>query len=222
MKELERIEKMIVESGGREGTTFLARNSNLPPKLLAAAFTELPNESYKEFINKLKLKSSSYERIVYLGLIGKPGRGKTLAAVKYYVHLLAANKRRSPLFLTAYDLFEYYKGRIELHRFAVSEVEISSWFEAKGSSPDTEEIIPFSQLTRKYDLILVDDLVEEAYEAFEKLCHLAYTTDTLVIFTTNEDPVEALSPRIQSRFFESALMIDFDDFPYLRQVRRLK
>ncbi len=222
MKELERIERMIVESGGREGAVFLARNSNLPPKLLVSSFTVLPHSTYKDFIAKLKLKSSSYDRVVYVGLVGKPGRGKTLAAVKYYTHLLAAGKRSRPLFLTAYELLDYYKGRIELHRFAVSEVEISSWFEARGSSADTEEVVPFSQLTRKYDLILVDDLVEEAYEAFEKLCHLAYTTDTLVIFTTNEDPVEALSPRIQSRFFEAALMIDFDDFPYLRQVRRLK
>ena len=218
MTEFERIEKMIVEKGGREGAVFLARSSNLPENLLLAAFKNIPQELYKEVMSQVKVKRAALERPLFYFFYGKPGRGKTLTAIKYYVHLLAAGIRRKPLFLTAMELEDYYRGRIELRRFQLSDIELSSWFTAKGAQ-DESEIVPFSQLCRCYDLILVDDVTANESEALDKLILQAYTTDTYLVLTTNEETItETLSPRVVSRFFECSVTVNFDDFPYLRRV----
>ncbi len=218
MTELERIEKMIVEKGGREGAVFLARNSNLPENLILASFKNMPQDLYRKVMGQVKNKRASMDRPLFYLFYGKPGRGKTLSAVKYYVHLLAAGIRRRPLFLTAMELDEYYKGRIELRRFQLSEIELSSWFVGRGSQ-DQSEIVPFSQLCRWYDLILVDDATANESEAIDKLILQAYTTDSYLIFTTNEESfAEILSPRAVSRFFECLVAVNFDEFPYLRRV----
>jgi len=218
MTEFERIEKMIVEKGGREGAVFLARSSNLPENLLLAAFKNIPQELYREVMAQVKTKRAALERPLSYFFYGKPGRGKTLTAVEYYVHLFAAGIKRKPLVLTAMELEDYYRGRIELHRFQLSDVELSSWFTARGVQ-DESEVVPFSQLCRRYDLILVDDVTENEAEALDRLILQAYNTDTYLILTTNEETLaEILSPRAVSRLFECSVSVNFDDFPYLRRV----
>ena len=217
-KELERIRQEMEERGAEKGCFYLLKNSNLPPTLLLAAFKNIPPGLFGKVLHKIGEQKKDFDRLLFYGFIGKPGRGKTLCGVRLYSYLLFSGEKRKPLFMTSFDLEDFARGRIQLHRFATANFDTISWFENRGTEAVSEEIIPFSQLTRRYDLILVDDVSEETVSHFEKLILQAYTTDTVVIFTSNIDLLELVSPRAKSRLIESCLFVDFDEFEYLRGI----
>ncbi|OMH39943.1 hypothetical protein [Desulfurobacterium indicum] len=223
-EELERkyweLVKAVKRKGYDEQTVHRLRNFNTPISVILASFEKLPKTFWNLVLDLITEKEKNLSNPLFYCFTGKPGRGKTLSAVRFMFTKLLSKideepEYKAPLFMTSFELEDYALGKIELHR---SYYGNEAWFEARNFS-DKDDVIPFSQLTKNFDIILIDDVTEETTSHLEKVILNAYLTNTIVVFTTNVDVMEFFSPRTNSRLLESCVFIDFNDFPYLRDIQ---
>jgi len=219
---LEQLRKYLEKAAGCDSRTWrnllgcnLPKRRGMVPLLERALATDIiPQEFAKGYFAEIKreeekLLASGFPPL-YIIFSGDVGNYKTLMAVRLLA-IKTVTERLTPLFLTSDELLALYRGELHLCMF-VDDVTFSVETELRPPSYDNaQERVPFTEITKQYDLILIDDLEEEAVEAFEKLVNQAYNTETLLIVTTNIAPpkrlLELVSQKSRSRLAERGIPI---------------
>jgi hypothetical protein len=221
---LEELRKYLESAAGCDSRTWRTLVScNLPKNrkgyipLLDKAMSKgiIPQDYAKAYFSEIKrqeeeIKSKGFTPL-YIAFCGDIGNYKTLMAVRLFT-IKTVTEKLCPLFLTNDELLALSEGSLEIHRYT-DEITFAVETELKPAKTfdDYIERVPFTAITKFYDIILVDDLEENAVPAFEKLVIQAYDTESYVITTTNIAPprklLELLSKKARSRLLECGIAI---------------
>ncbi|SMO61620.1 hypothetical protein SAMN06269117_11448 [Balnearium lithotrophicum] len=197
------------------------RKGDIPLLIKAMSKNVIPQEYTRTYFNEIKRQEEEIRekgfKPLFLILSGDIGNYKTLMGVKYLA-IKTVTEKLYPLFLTNDELLGLYNGSLELQQFTD---DITYAVETKITPSRTHyefwERIPFTAITKFYDIIMIDDLEEDAVPALEKLILQAYDTETFIIVTTNiappskfigtEDSPGLLSEKAISRLLECGIAV---------------
>lgn len=220
---MEKLYRYLETAGCNYKTWRTLTGCNLPKNrkgyipLLDRAMSKgiIPHEYAKAYFSEIKrqeeeIKNNGFKPL-YIAFCGDVGNYKTLMAVRYFT-VKVVTEELCPLFLTSDELKAVGEGKLEVIKYT-DEVTFAVETELKpvGFPIDYGEKVPFTALAKSYEIILVDDLEEDAVPVFEKLLLQAYDTESVVITTTNIAPpsklLNLLSEKARSRLLERGIAL---------------